>query len=357
MNKKIVLSLLIIFVLASALPIFASNDKYEADMGNQITDSNILDKLNINVLPSDEYSLRRSVSSNTFDENHFGGIYIEGDEVILQFVKNTVSLEKSIKHLSGSSVDFNENGQYSVKIEAVDNSEVTLMEIHDILAENMHELGISTLGVDVFSNKEEIGIILNDDESFDDCVFEIVNYLEENALDFNGENYHDVLIFHEITQDDLPDLIPTSLDDADGRPELRGGNVGLGHLVNNGADTATVSFRAVGSNGFITTGHAFRNGQTIYQGRSTANEIGVVKRVTHNGSDDSAYVEFTNNTTYYKPLNEAYISSYPTVGSTYSMSGGISGTRSGTIVKNTYTYTYSGRTWSNLIQANISVQG
>ena len=328
---------------------------FETYSDDLLTEESVFNRLSLFVGGS---SMSRMDSGDDYVlKSDFGGMHVDIDDpgvLVLLFREDSESLENAVNSLDGQMIDFSRDGVFRVEVRASEHSEEDLESIRGLLIDNMLELGIRTLGVLVDLGRVQVGLI--EETRMEEFVVKnnIIKFLVENSR-FNEDELHSKIEFLSLTEDDIPQLFTRTderdiIMDAHVDIDALSGNIGAGSMVNNGRGYATVGLRSINALGFITTGHEFRQGDVIFQGRFTQGlRVGRVERVTFNGRDDSAFVRLEPGVPFAGPNNDIISSARVVHNQVLSAQGGISGTMTMRVLRPSHSYTGHGFTWHDII--------
>lgn len=276
----------------------------------------------------------------------YAGMYIDdNNNLTLMFVENSPSLKNAEMlawNKSGVLSD-NSNRKQALVIKSAKYSYSTLTNVMSILTDKVYSNpAIRNISVDVRNNNIDIGI---NDISNEKNIYEfIIHILKERNIQSVEPN---IISFHEEPDEKIELLVSVN-----------------GNSRINKKTSTTITYASVGvgyyrpstgQRGFITCGHGFSNNDTIYSGNT---KIGTITKRVYNGTCDASFVLFdsednyVSNTTLYEQLS----TDVPIVGTTVSQRGSYSGTVSGKVTSNNFSYTGNGYTWNNLIKTNKAMQ-
>ena len=278
------------------------------------------------------------------EQDDYAGMYIdEKDNLVLLFVNDSESAKSAlskVKQQSGTLVSKDGTQKQNMIVETRKYSYSTLENVMDLLTDKAYSnKAVKTISIDVRNNKIDVGITAsatkNDVELF-------LNSLLATITDEKVDN--DIITTH-IEANESIELFAT---------------VNGTSAINNGVWETTVGvgyYRySTGERGFITCGHGFSNNDVIRNANGT--RLGVITKHVFNGTCDASFVRFDSEDSFVSSTNvhEELTWDVPIVGRTVTQRGTMSGTKSGTVLSNNFSYTGNGYTWRNLIQTNGIMQ-
>lgn len=283
------------------------------------------------------------------DLTNYAGMYIDDSNVLhILFVEESDALkyaENTAKKISGVLKSEDGSQKQSLLIQGEKYSYETLITVMDCLTENAYSnKAVRNIALDVKNNRIDVGVTESCSKK------EIAEYLNKVIASCNAKVDPDILSIH--AEDDSEEI------------QLFAGVTVNGNSKINKKTSTTITYATVGvgyyrystgQRGFITCGHGFSNGDTIYSGNT---KIGTIKKRVFNGTCDASFVLFdsedsyVSNTTPYEELSW----DVPIVGRTVTQRGSYSGNVSGEVTNNNFSYTGNGYTWTNLIKTDGVMQ-
>ena len=274
--------------------------------------------------------------------SYYGGMYITEDSkyLILQIVKDNLPTTNDEEYNV-----YNEILKISdsVKIEYVENSYIELKNIYDSINEYYKKY-------DYIVKKAEFNNYVGHYIDIKNNVV-VVKFMDDTNINQEIKKFKKLVIDSEIIK-------YSKGEDGVDESDL---DAGAGISVTNGTCSMGYRVRVLGQNGYITAGHCFNaNNVTIMTGK--------VKNRQYSGSVDAAFVA-TN--TFYTPTNNlAFPNSSNTItylnstmcpvlilGQTIAHDGYTTHYQSGSITSLSYSHTFNGVLFTNLILTNYSSSG
>lgn len=277
------------------------------------------------------------------EQDDYAGMYIdEKDNLVLLFVNDSESAKSAlskVKQQSGTLVSKDGTQKQNMVIETRKYSYSTLESVMNLLTDKAYSnKDVKTVSIDVRNNKIDIGITASATKN------NIKTFLE-SILDTMTDGKVDIDIITTHIETEEFDLLAT---------------VNGNSRINNGSIAASVGvgyYRySTGERGFITCGHGFGSNDVIRNDSGT--RIGVITKRVLNGRCDASFVRFDSEDSFVSNTNvhEELTWDVPIVGRTVTQRGAYSGTVSGQVLSNNFSYTGNGYTWTNLIQTNGIMQ-
>ena len=284
------------------------------------------------------------------EQADYAGVYIKDDTVVMLFKEGSNSLKNAITRNNENAktlVNQDKKLQQAMAIEPATYSHNDLMAVYSLLIEKAYSLeGVCSVSLCNKNNCIDVGI------AADDCASEIQKELFTMVKTGTGViNVEEdpVLSFHIVSEEDKFSYA-TSIN----------GNSQLKTTYSNGTIYYSAAVRCYSStygDGFITTGHGPSVGDAVKYGSTT---IGYVREVNHDGTDDTAFVEFSGSHDWESitTLYEEKVSVTPAEGAKIKLRGYLTTPYANAeVISNTFSYYNSqdGITWTDLLQTDYAV--
>jgi len=335
----------------------------------QPTEVNILRQLGLS--PAE---LSQRATLNGLPEIEYVDLYLDGNEVVINFKNNNHSSERLLNHdaifeafnIRENIIYLYEDRQaFTVRFEEVKFSRNELEEVFAILHDiDFNDTGISSMWVDTVTNQVKIGV--SNTFNFDDALNNIINFLVNEHKVYDREYYLNIihLIICEfgfdfrlddpkITKDIDNDIEKSNilLSEEEAVTSQSGINITFGSMIT----TFPSQWYSAGfplRNGFVTTGHgSTATSQFVYRGSATTQNqlIGFVSDRNMSASHDSAFVTFYSGNTFTNNFSLIFSNTLPVRNSSIAGNGAATGSRTMTVLENNVTISDGHTTWTQAI--------
>lgn len=284
------------------------------------------------------------------EQADYAGVYIDDDTVVLLFKEGSNSLKNAITRNSKNAkmlVNQDKKLQQSLVIESATYTYNDLMAVYDLLVEKAYALeGVCSVSLSNKGNCIDVGIASTGRTS--EIQKELLTMVQAGT-DVKNVEGDPILTFHIVSEENEFSYA-TSIN----------GNSQLKTTYSNGTIYYSAAVRHYSStygDGFITTGHGPSVGDAVKYGSTT---IGYVREVHHDGTDDTAFVEFSGSHDWESitTLYEEKVSVTPAEGAVIKLRGYLTKPyASAEVISNTFSYYNSqdGITWTDLLQTDYAV--